>query len=205
MVAYTISRPEFVLRKFVSITFILTMYFSGGLIPTFLLMRDLHLIGTFAIYIIPGLIGVFNLIVIRSFIEGLPEGIIESARIDGAGEFMTFIRIVLPLTVPVLATVALFAGVYQWNSWFDVFLYNSSKKHLSTLQYELMRILQNTNSQSSSRQVDFFAQAANRGQTVTPKAIRATMTIVASVPIILVYPFLQKYFVHGMTVGGVKE
>jgi len=118
---------------------------------------------------------------------------------------MTFIRIVLPLTVPVLATVALFAGVYQWNSWFDVFLYNSSKKHLSTLQYELMRILQNTNSQSSSRQVDFFAQAANRGQTVTPKAIRATMTIVASVPIILVYPFLQKYFVHGMTVGGVKE
>jgi len=203
MVAYTISRPEFVLRKFVSISFILTMYFSGGLIPTFLLMRDLHLIGTFAIYIIPGLIGVFNLIVIRSFIEGLPEGILESARIDGAGEFITFIRIVLPLTVPVLATVSLFAGVYQWNSWFDVFLYNSSKKHLSTLQYELMRVLQNTNTQSSGKQVDFFSEAA-RGQTVTPKAIRATMTIVASVPIIIVYPFLQKYFVHGMTVGGVK-
>jgi len=152
--------PEFVLRKFVSISFILTMYFSGGLIPTFLLMRDLHLIGTFSIYILPGLIDVFNLIVIRSFIEGLPEGILESARIDGAGEFITFLRIVLPLTVPVLATVSLFAGVYQWNSWFDVFLYNSSKKHLSTLQYELMRILQNTNTQSSSRQVDFFAEAA---------------------------------------------
>jgi len=204
MVAYTISRPEFVLRKFVSISFILTMYFSGGLIPTFLLMRDLQLIGTFAIYIVPGLIGVFNLIVIRSFIEGLPEGILESARIDGAGEFITFIRIVLPLTVPVLATVSLFAGVYQWNSWFDVFLYNSSKKHLSTLQYELMRILQNTNSQSSGKQVDFISEAAGGGQTVTPKAIRATMTIVASVPIIIVYPFLQKHFVHGMTVGGVK-
>lgn len=205
MVAYTISRQDFVLRKFVSIAFILTMYFSGGLIPTFLLMRDLKLIGTFAIYIIPGLIGVFNLIVIRSFIEGLPDGILESARIDGAGEFMTFIRIVLPLTVPVLATVSLFAAVYQWNSWFDVFLYNSSKKHLSTLQYELMRILQNTNSQSSGgRQVDFLSQGATGGQMVTPKAIRATMTIVASVPIIMVYPFLQKYFVHGMTVGGVK-
>ena len=107
MVAYTISRPEYVLRKFVSIAFILTMYFSGGLIPNFLLIRELGMLGTFSVYIIPGLIGVFNVIVIRSFIEGLPEGILESARIDGAGEFTTFMKIVLPLCVPVLATVSL--------------------------------------------------------------------------------------------------
>lgn len=205
MLAYTLSRQEFVLRKFITITFILTMYISGGLIPGFLLIRDLNLLNTFAVYIIPGIISVFNMIVIRSFIEGLPEGIMESARIDGAGEFATFLRIVLPLTVPALATVSLFVAVGQWNSWFDVFLYNSSNINLSTLQYELMKILQTTNTASSSQSAaDAFAGAMGGVTAVTPTSIRATMTIVASLPIILVYPFLQKYFVKGMTVGGVK-
>lgn len=205
MVAYTISRQEFVLRKFVTIIFVLTMYFNGGLIPTFLLMRDLGLLNNFWVYILPGLIGVFNLIVIRSFIDGLPEGLIESARIDGAGEFTTFIRIVLPLTIPVLATVSLWTAVWQWNSWFDVFLYNPQSPHLSTLQYELMKILQNSNSAMTSRTPASAFDAPDGGSNfVTPYAVRATMTIVASVPIILVYPFLQKYFVKGMTLGSVK-
>jgi len=206
MVAYTMSRQEYVLRKFVTLAFILTMYFNGGLIPNYLLIRELDMIGTFSVYIVPGLIGVFNLIIIRSFIDGLPESIIESARIDGAGEFTTFMRIILPLCVPVLATVALFTAVYQWNSWFDVFLYNSSYPKLSTLQYELQKILQNSNASMTSRTAtDAFANAGNTAaNTVTPVSIRATMTIVASVPIIMVYPFLQKYFVKGMMVGGVK-
>ncbi|WCM61176.1 carbohydrate ABC transporter permease [Paenibacillus polymyxa] len=205
MVAYTISRPEYVLRKFVSIAFILTMYFSGGLIPNFLLIRELGMLGTFWVYVVPGLIGVFNVIVIRSFIEGLPEGILESARIDGAGEFATFMRIVLPLCVPVLATVSLFTAVAQWNSWFDVFLYNSSYEQWSTLQYELMKILQNSNTSVNTQDyASQFAGSENLAKSVTPTSIRATMTIVASVPIILVYPFLQKYFVKGMTLGGVK-
>jgi putative aldouronate transport system permease protein len=204
MVAYTISRPEYVLRKFVTIAFILTMYINGGLIPNYLLIRDLGLIGSFWVYIWPGLIGVFNLIVIRSFIENLPDNILESAKIDGAGDFRTFFSICLPLCTPVLATVALFTGVFQWNSWFDVFLYNSSYENLSTLQYELQKTLQFSN--ASNRAVDFNAAAQGAGATqVTPIAIRATMTIVASVPIIMVYPFLQKYFVKGMMVGGVKE
>jgi putative aldouronate transport system permease protein len=194
-----------VLRKFVSIAFILTMYFSGGLIPNFLLIRELGMLGTFWVYIVPGLIGVFNVIVIRSFIEGLPEGILESARIDGAGEFATFMRIVLPLCVPVLATVSLFTAVSQWNSWFDVFLYNSSYEQWSTLQYELMKILQNSNTSVNAQDyASQFAGSENLAKAVTPTSIRATMTIVASVPIILVYPFLQKYFVKGMTLGGVK-
>lgn len=205
MVAYTMSRQEYVLRKFVTIAFIFTMYFSGGLIPGYLLIRDLGMVGSFWVYIIPGMIGVFNLIVIRSFIEGLPDGIMEAARIDGANDFSMFMRIVLPLVVPVLATVALFSAVSQWNSWFDVFLYNSSKENLSTLQFELMKILQNTNTQTSQSAADVFASSANSGTAlVTPTSIRATMTIVVSVPIIMVYPFLQKYFVKGMTVGGVK-
>lgn len=204
MVAYTISRPEYVLRKFVSLAFILTMYFNGGLIPNFLLTRELGLIGTFSVYILPGLIGVFNVIVIRSFIEGLPEGILESARIDGAGEFTTFLRVVLPLCLPVIATVSLFTAVAQWNSWFDVFLYNSSYPDLSTLQYELMKILQNSGASMNSQDYSSMFSTSNIANQVTPTSIRATMTIVASVPIIMVYPFLQKYFVQGMTIGGVK-
>ncbi|MGO4542986.1 carbohydrate ABC transporter permease [Paenibacillus sp. YIM B09110] len=206
MVAFTISRPEYVLRKFVSIAFVLTMYFNGGLIPNFLLVRDLHLMGTFWVYIIPGIIGVFNIIVIRSFIEGLPEGILESARMDGAGEFTTFLRIVLPLSMPVLATTSLFTAVYHWNSWFDVFLYNSSHVELSTLQYELMKMLQNSNAAVSTGDAAGAAANASQGggNYVTPTSIRATMTIVASLPIIMVYPFLQRYFVKGLTLGGVK-
>ncbi|NHN35393.1 carbohydrate ABC transporter permease [Paenibacillus agricola] len=207
MVAYTISRPEYVLRKFITIAFVLTMYFNGGLIPNYLLIKELHLTNSFWVYIFPGMIGVFNLIIIRSFIAGLPEGIMESSRIDGAGDFTTFIKIVLPLCLPVLATVSLFVAVTQWNSWFDVFLYNSSNIKLSTLQYELMKILQNSNAGMTQRsEADVFAaQSGQEGSTfVTPTSIRATMTIVASVPIIMVYPFLQKYFVKGLTLGGVK-
>ncbi|ADU28828.1 carbohydrate ABC transporter permease [Evansella cellulosilytica] len=206
MVAYTISRQYFVLRRFVTIAFVLTMYLNGGLIPTYLLMRELHLIGTFWIYIIPGLIGVFNLIVVRSFIEGLPETIFESARMDGAGEFTQFFRIALPLCLPVIATVSLFVAVFQWNQWFDVFLYNSSQQHLSTLQYELMKVLQSSNASLTTRSAaDAFANAPGQMQEiVTPTSVRAAITIIVSVPIICVYPFLQKYFVKGLTLGGVK-
>ncbi|XID90687.1 carbohydrate ABC transporter permease [Paenibacillaceae bacterium WGS1546] len=203
MVAYTISRQEYVLRKFVTIAFVLTLYLDGGLIPNFLLIRDLGLINNFWVYILPGVIGVFNLIVIRSFIDQLPESLIESARIDGAGDFKTFVSIVLPLSTPVLATVALFTAVYQWNSWFDVFLYTSSKIELSTLQYELQKILQNSNATSSAESA-FSGSGAIGANLVTPFSIRATMTIVASVPMIAIYPFLQKYFVKGLIVGGVK-
>ncbi|GAA4835359.1 carbohydrate ABC transporter permease [Paenibacillus vulneris] len=206
MLAYTVTRREFVLRKFVTLAFVFTMYFSGGLIPGYLLIRELGLTNSFWVYIIPGIIGVFNMIVIRSFIEGLPDGLLESARIDGAGEFTTFMQIVLPLTVPALATVSLFVAVGQWNSWFDVFLYNSSNTNLSTLQYELMKILQtsNTSANSGATAADAFASAQSGVTAVTPTSIRATMTIIASLPIIIVYPFLQKYFVKGLTVGGVK-
>ena len=203
MVAYAIAQEKFVFKKSVTVIFIMTMYFNGGLIPTFLLMRDLHLIGTFWVYIIPGLISAFNLIIMRSFIEGLPKSLFEQARIDGAGDFRVFFQIVLPLSLPVLATVALFVAVGQWNQWFDVFLYNSSNEYLTTLQYELMKVLQNT-ATSGGDWNSAQANGEHAANTVTPKSIQATMTIVASLPIICVYPFLQKYFVKGMTLGAVK-
>lgn len=206
MLAYTLSRKEFVLRKSVTTIVILTMYFSAGLIPQYFLIRDLHLINSFWVYIIPGLISAYNMIIIRTYIQTLPEGLIESAKIDGAGDFRTFVSIILPLCQPVLATVALFVAVGQWNSWFDTFLYASSKQELSTLQYELMKLL------SSSMNLNTSSAVTNGGsamegvhEMVTPASIRAAITIVASVPIIMVYPFLQKYFVHGMQLGSVKE
>ncbi|MCZ0704279.1 putative aldouronate transport system permease protein [Natronobacillus azotifigens] len=207
MVAYTISRPHFFMKKFVTLAFVLTMYMNAGLIPSYLLHRELGLVGSFWVYILPTLIGVFNIIIIRSFIEGLPETLFESARIDGAGEFTQFFKIALPLSLPVIATVSLFVAVAQWNQWFDVFIYNSSIPELSTLQYELMKVLSNSNAAygSGAGAADQFARSASgQIETVTPQSVRAAMTIVVSVPIICVYPFLQKYFVKGLTIGGVK-
>ncbi|MGF9911825.1 carbohydrate ABC transporter permease [Paenibacillus ehimensis] len=203
MVAYVLSRKDFVARKQVSLIFVLTLYFSGGLIPTYMLMRDLHLMNTFWVYILPGLVNAWNIFVIRSFMEGLPISLQESAKLDGANDLTIFFKIVLPLCKPVLATIALFIAVGQWNSWFDTFLYNSTSEHLSTLQYELMKILANTTAGSSNASVARSGNPSLAAQ-VTPESIRASITMVATLPILLVYPFLQKYFVKGLTLGAVK-
>ena len=205
MVAYVLSRKEFVLRKVFSFIYVLTMYIDGGLIPNYFLIRNLGLTNNFWVYVLPGLVTAFNLIVIRTYISGLPESLIESARVDGAGEFRIFTRIVLPLCKPVLATIALFVAVANWNAWFDTFLYNSSNPNLSTLQYELMKVLQSANTMTGSLE-QALAQAATKSMnTITPRSIRATMTVIVTVPIAVVYPFLQRYFVHGLTLGGLKE
>ena len=205
MVAYALSRKEFVLRKVFSFIYVLTMYIDGGLIPNYFLMRSLKLTNNFWVYVLPGLVTAFNLIVIRTYINGLPESLIESARVDGAGEFTIFTRIVFPLCKPVLATIALFVAVANWNSWFDTFLYNSSNPKLSTLQYELMKVLQTANSMTGSLEQALSQAAAGTVNTITPRAVRATMTVIVTVPIAVVYPFLQRYFVHGLTLGGIKE
>ncbi|WNS43053.1 carbohydrate ABC transporter permease [Paenibacillus sp. MMS20-IR301] len=207
MLAYTLSRKEYVFRKPITVIFVLTMYFSAGLIPNYFLIKDLNLLNSFWVYIFPSMISAFNMIVIRTYIGTIPESLLESARIDGAGDFRIFMRVVFPLCKPVLATIALFVAVGAWNSWFDAFIYTSSKQHLSTLQYELMKLLSSTMNSNSNPNV-----AAGVGMNqdsakamVTPLSIRAAITIVASVPILLVYPFMQKYFVVGLNVGSVKE
>jgi putative aldouronate transport system permease protein len=208
MVAYTLSRREFFLRVPFSMVYILTMYIDGGLIPTYFLFRGLGLINTFHVYWIPGITSAWNLLVIRTYIKGLPESLIESAKIEGANEFYIFIKIIIPLCVPVLATIILFTAVWHWNFWWDTFLYCSSKVELSTLQYELMKKIQSANAAiSGTSMTDAFGMAAvdKTGGTVTPKSLRAAMTIIVSIPIIAVYPFLQRYFIHGLTIGGVKE
>ncbi|MDO3413338.1 carbohydrate ABC transporter permease [Saccharibacillus sp. CPCC 101409] len=204
MLAYTLSRPDFQARKFTSTFLVVTMYVTGGLIPVYILFRDLHLLGTFWVYILPGIVSAFNVIVIRSFIDGLPYALQESAKLDGANDFTIYWRIILPLCKPVLATIALFLAVGQWNSWFDSYLYNGSHAEWTTLQFELMKVLQSTQQGGSGGMVNPNNMAEQMKQ-ISPEAIKMAITVVVTVPILVVYPFLQKYFVSGMTLGAVKS
>lgn len=201
MVAYTISRRDFIFNRAVTLLFIVTMYVSGGLIPEFLVVKNLGLINNFAVYILPGLISAFNIIVMRSFMDGLPEALYESAKIDGASDWTTFYKIVMPLCLPVIATIALFIAVSQWNSWFDTYLYARSNNSMTTLQYELMKIIDNANATN----VDVNNPNLQNVAKSNPQSIKMAITMVATVPILLVYPFVQKYFVTGMTLGAVKS
>lgn len=207
MLAYTVSRKEYVLRKPITIIFVLTMYFNAGLIPNFLLIKGIGLNGSFWVYVIPTLISAFNLIVIRTYIGTIPESLVESSKIDGAGEFTIFIKVIFPLCRPCLAIIALFVAVGSWNSWFDTFIYCSSKPELSTLQYELMKLLSSTSNANANPAMaaGIGANSSASQNMVTPVSIRAAITIVAAAPIIVVYPFLQNHFVAGLNVGGVKE
>ncbi|MBD2846458.1 carbohydrate ABC transporter permease [Paenibacillus sp. IB182496] len=202
MLAFALSRRDFQGRRFISFYLALTMYVSGGLIPIYILIRDLGLLNTFAVYILPGVVTAFNVFVIRSFMDGLPEALQESAKLDGANDFVIFWRIILPLCKPALATIALFLAVGQWNSWFDTYLYNASKEALTTLQYELMKVLQSTDRGMSDYRGQNMNEVMNQ---VSPESVKMAITMVVTVPILAVYPFLQKYFVKGMTLGAVKS
>lgn len=200
--AYVLSRKEFVFRKFLTTVMVMTMYINAGLIPQYFLYRSLGLINNFWVYVLPGLIGAFNVVVIRTYINALPTSLVESAKIDGATELRVYFNIIFPLCLPVLATVALWIAVGSWNSWFDSFIF-APKQELSTLQYEMMKIL-SSSMQSGVRQPDYLAESHASRSSVTPNSLRAAMTMVATVPILLVYPFLQKYFVT-VNIGSVKE
>ncbi len=201
VLAFIVSRPRFMFRKQLSLFWVITMYVNGGLIPTFILFKGLGLTNSFWVYIIPGMLSAFNMLVIRTYMNGLPDSLVESAQLDGAGYTTIFIKIISPLCKPVYATVALFVAVGQWNSWFDAMLYNRMSGEYTTLQYELMKLLSSvTSTQGASAETMKNATGA-----VTPASVRAAATIITMLPIICIYPFLQKYFVTGLTLGGVKE
>lgn len=201
LLAYIVSRKRFLFRSQLSLFWVITMYVSGGMIPTLILYRNLHLTNSFWVYVIPGMISVFNMLVLRTYMEGLPAGLEESAQIDGANDFTIFVRIISPLCKPVYATVALFVAVGQWNSWFDVMLYNRMNTKYTTLQYELMKLLSSVMQQGGSATSSGQGAAA----AVTPVTVRAAATVITMLPIVCLYPFLQRYFVTGMTIGSVKE
>jgi len=204
MLSYTISRREYVLSKVITLLIVLTMYFNAGMIPNYMLIKNLGMLNTYSVYWVPVIISAFNMIVIRTYIKTIPESLIESAKMDGAGEFRIFIQIILPLCLPALATIALFVAVGSWNDWFTTFLYNSSKQELSTLQYELQKLLASAMNAGNSTQGGASSAGQASGMATTPQSIRAAITIVTAVPILVVYPFMQKYFVKGILVGSIK-
>lgn len=201
LLAYVTTVPFFTGRRFMRLVFLITMYFGGGLVPTFLVYSNLGLLNKFAVYWLPTLFSAYNMVLIASYINNLPPALSESARIDGASELFIYIRIIIPLAVPVLAAVAVFTAIMHWNSWFDVVVYNSGGKW-DTLQVYLRRILLEAE-QLSKLQNDQRAMAAYRN--LTPGSIRAATTMIVTIPIILVYPFMQKYFIGGITLGAVKQ
>ncbi|WP_405457608.1 carbohydrate ABC transporter permease [Paenibacillus sp. HJGM_3] len=199
MLAYVLSRRTFIFRKLFSFLLIVTMYVSGGLIPTYLLIKNLGLMNTFAVYIVPGIVSAFYVFVMRTFFEQLPDGLVESAYIDGANDFRIYTQIILWISLPVVATVALYVAVGEWNTWFDNYLYNSRNEKLAVLQYELQKMIQTIETRSS--------ESGESGgiRIISPLTIKATLTILVTLPILLVYPFLQKYFVKGLTLGAMKD
>ena len=202
LLAFIVSRKRFLFKSQLSLFWVITMYVNGGMIPVFLLYKNLHLTNTFWVYIIPGMLSAFNMLVMRTYMQGIPDSLEESAQLDGAGYMTIFVKIISPLCKPVYATVALFVAVGQWNSWFDAMLYNRMRSEYTTLQYELMKLLSSVTNQGATADTMKNASAAGA---VTPTSVRAAATIITMLPIVCLYPFLQRYFIAGLTIGGVKE
>ena len=200
MAAYSLSRKELVAGKFWNLLFVFTMYFGGGQVPYYMVLKGLGLLDNFWVFIFPLIMSVYNMILIKSYIASMPESLFEAVKIDGGNDLVIFFRFVLPLAKPILMTVALFVAITQWNSWFDANLYTSSE-NLKPMQSKLVEILnQYQTGATTSQQMS----NAKTGVTVTADSIRMAATMVATLPIIMIYPFIQKYFVKGIMLGAVK-
>ncbi|MGF7029617.1 putative aldouronate transport system permease protein [Paenibacillus mucilaginosus] len=198
MVAYAFSRRELIGRRLYMFLGTVTMFFSGGLIPTYLLIRDLGLLDSFWVYIIPAMFNFFDLIIFLAFFREIPAGLEEAAKIDGANDFRIFYGIVLPVSMPVVATIALFHGVYQWNDYFTGMIYINNLE-LQPIQTYLYRVV----AQASSNQM-MAAAPGGITKNVTSQSIKLATMVVTTLPIVFVYPFLQKYFVKGFMIGSIK-
>jgi len=197
--AYPLSRKEMPWRKRLAFFVLFTMLFGGGLVPSYLVVKSLHLVNSRLVYVLPGLVAAFNVLIMKSFFQSIPESLAESAKIDGASEFAILFRIYLPLSTPILATVGLWTAVGHWNSWFDGLLYitDNSKQ---VLQVFLQRIVIENSTEMIEKGIvnpDVLS--------FTPETIKAATVIVTILPILFLYPFVQKYFVKGIMIGGVKE
>jgi putative aldouronate transport system permease protein len=198
MVAYSFSRRELIGRPVYMVIGTITMFFNGGLIPYFLLIRDLGMLDSFWVYIIPAMFSFFDLIIFLSFFREIPDALEEAAKIDGANDLKIFYQIVLPVSMPVVATIALFHGVYQWNDYFTGMIY-INKSDLQPIQTYLYRVV----AQSSSNQIA-AATTGSIAKSVSSQSIKLATMVVTTLPIVIVYPFLQKYFVKGFMIGSIK-
>lgn len=192
-------------RKFWYRFFVITMYFNAGLIPMFITMQNLHLTNTFWVYIIPAIVQPFNIILVKTYIESIPKSLQEAAEIDGAGIITIFSKIILPTSKPILATVAIFSAVGQWNSFQDTLIYITDQK-LYSLQYLLYQYINQANSLAAlvrNNGASAISAAALATQQ-TPTSIRMTVSVIVVLPILFVYPIFQRFFVKGIMIGSVK-
>lgn len=198
MAAYPLSRKMFYAKRSLTLVIVFTMLFSGGTIPAFLVMKSLGLINTYWALWLPGLISTYNMLIMRTFFENIPEEIIESAKMDGCGEMRQLLRIVLPLSMPVIATLTLFYAVGYWNSFASVMIYihDSAKYNLAVMVQQMVQ------SQTLLQEVNNLQP--EDVQQMTPESIKAGALFVMLVPMLVVYPFLQKYFVKGVMIGAIK-
>lgn len=199
--AYLVTKKEMFLRSLVYRFIIMTMYVSGGLIPWYITMKELGLKDNFLLYVLPSAVGAFYVVLIKTFMEQIPQELEESAKVDGATYFISFIRIIFPLSKPILATVAIFSAVGQWNAWQDNF-YLVNNKNLMTLQYLLYNYLNIT--ASSAQNVVDIATAQSRATAISASTVRMAISVITILPIMVVYPLMQKYFVKGIMLGAVK-
>lgn len=205
ILAYGMTKRELIGKNYFMVFFVFTMYFSGGLIPSYLLIRELGLMNSFWVMVIPGIISVWNMIIFRTFFKGIPAGLEESAAIDGASNWGIFFRIVLPLSGPVIATLSLFTAVYHWNDWFAPSIYISNVD-LLPIQTKLQQILNSNIMLEQMQNLDSASQGRMGAmRAVTTKSLSMATMMVATVPILCVYPFVQKYFVKGVLIGSLKE
>lgn len=204
MLAYPLSRPNYKYKKIVTFFIFFTMLFSGGLVPSYIwITRYLHMGDTIWVYILPFLVNAFHVIVIRTFFQGLPSALMESAKIDGASELQTFFKIVLPLSKPVIATISLLTLLARWNDWNTALIYIKSTK-LYSLQFLLQKILREAEFVKNMAESSPVAGIDFNASNLPSITIRFAMCMVAAGPMLVVFPFFQKYFAKGLTVGAVK-
>jgi putative aldouronate transport system permease protein len=208
LAGYALTKKGLVFRKFFIMYLLIPMYFSGGLIPSFIIMSKLGLYNTVGAIILPSIIGIYNIILARTFISGLPESLKEAAIIDGAGEIRVFSQIVLPLSKPIIAVIGLYTALAAWNAWFNYMIYMPQKTNLHPLQMFLTKVLiwGNMNSVLSlGENVDPAVLKNKLLMAAVGSQIKFAVMVVATVPVILVYPFVQKYFIKGALLGSLKE
>lgn len=195
--AYVLSKKYFPNRKFWTAILVFTMFFSGGMVPEYLLIRDLGLINSLWSLILPGAISAYNITIMRNYLMSLPDSLEESARIDGANDIIILYRIIVPLSLPILATVALWTAVAHWNAWFDAMIYvQDTNKQVLAITLRRVVLL------GSNSVVSMSGEEVNTN--MTSETIKAATIMVATIPILCVYPFIQKYFVKGVMVGSLK-
>lgn len=199
MCSYAMSKKYLKFRTIYMVLFTIPSFFNGGMVPVYLNLRNLGLLDTFWIYILPAGFSFFYMVLMVSAFRAIPESLEEAALIDGAGFFQVFIRIILPVSLPTMATVALYAAVGQWNAWYDTMFY-TNKKSLQTLSSVLMRIVRENN--LGDMNSELTSDMENRS--FNPEGIKMATMVVSVLPIIFIYPFLQKYFVKGIMVGSIK-